>query len=163
MDISTRWWLRRCLKFQASKTSRQTIRSPILSLPLPNGPGILVSVDYFEPLPITTRGNVYILLFTDRFSRRADMYATTETEFTASGAFGMLIDRYTLLWECPGTLVSEDGLPLCSQLSCALYERLGNNKITTGSYHPCTNSGVERLNHTMALMIDMVVNELQYS
>ena len=64
VDISTRWWLRRCLKFQASKTSRQTIRSPILSLPLPNGPGILVSVDYFEPLPITTRGNVYILLFT---------------------------------------------------------------------------------------------------
>ena len=94
MDISTRWWLRRCLKCQARKTSRQTIRWPILSIPLSNGPGIVVSVDYFGPLPITPRGNVYILLFNDHFSRRADMYATTEAEFTASGTANILVDRY---------------------------------------------------------------------
>ena len=89
IDISTRWWLRRCCKCQARKTSRQTISWPIISPPLPNGPGILVSVHYFGPLPITPRGNVYILIFTDRFSRRADMYATTEAEFTASGTVDM--------------------------------------------------------------------------
>ena len=33
------------VKFQARKTSRQTIRWPTLSLPLPNGPGITVRVD----------------------------------------------------------------------------------------------------------------------
>ena len=37
----------------------QTIRWPTLSLPLPNGPGILVNVDYFGPLPLTPRGNAY--------------------------------------------------------------------------------------------------------
>ena len=30
-------------------------------------------MDYFGPLPVTPRGNTYILLYTDRFSRRADM------------------------------------------------------------------------------------------
>ena len=94
MDISIRWWFRPCLTCQARKTSRQTIRWPIISPPVPNGPGILVSVDYVGPLPITPRANVYVLLFTDRFSRRADMYATTEAEFTASGTANILVDRY---------------------------------------------------------------------
>ena len=35
---------------------------------LPEGSGIAVSVDYFDPLPVTPRGNAYILLFTDRFN-----------------------------------------------------------------------------------------------
>ena len=35
------------------------------------------------------------------------------------------------------------------------------NKISTSSYHPCTNGGIERVNHTMALVLVMVGNELQ--
>ena len=61
------------------------IRWPIISLPLPDGPGAAVSVDYFGPLPVTPRGNAYILLFTDRFSHRADMFPVTAAEFTAEG------------------------------------------------------------------------------
>ena len=70
MSICTRWWLRHCLKCQARKTSRLTVRWPVISMPLPEGPGIAV----------TPRGNTYILLFTDRFSRRAGMYAVTAAE-----------------------------------------------------------------------------------
>ena len=53
MEACTKWWVRRCLKCQARKTSRQTIRWPTLSTPLPNSPGMSVSVDYFGPLLIT--------------------------------------------------------------------------------------------------------------
>ena len=166
MGISTRWWLRRwwlrrCLKCQARKTSRQTIRWPTLSFSLPNGPGILVSVDYFGSLPIAPRGNACILLFTDRFSRRADMYATTDADFTASGTADILVDRFIPLWGCPVTLLSDNGLQFCSKLSRALYDRLGINKIATNSYHPCTTSGVARVNHTMALMLATVGDEEQ--
>ena len=65
----TRWWLRNCWKCQARKTSRQTVRWPTITLSLPEGPSIAVSIDYFGLLPVTPRGNTYILLFTDRFSR----------------------------------------------------------------------------------------------
>ena len=115
-DISTRWWLRRCLQCKARKTSRQTIRWPTLSLPLPHGPGILVSVDYVGSLPTTPRGNSYILLFTDRFSRRADVYATSEAEFTASGTADILVDRYIFLWGCPVSILSDNGLQICSKI-----------------------------------------------
>ena len=34
-------------------------------------------------------------------------------------------------------------------------------KLATSSYHPNGNDGVERVNHTMAQMLGMVVNERQ--
>ena len=87
--------------------------------------------------------------------------ATTEAEFTASGTADILVDRCFPLWGCRVSLLSDNDLQLCSKLSRALYERLDINKIATSSYHPCTNGGVERVNHTMALMLAMVGDEEQ--
>ena len=63
-------------------------------MPLPSGPGIAISVDYFAPLPVTPKGNSYILIFTDRFSRRAGMYAVSAAEFTAEGTADILVNTY---------------------------------------------------------------------
>ena len=66
-------------------------------MPLPESPGVAVSVDCFGPLPVTPRGNTYILLFTDRFSRRADMFPVTAAEFTAEGTANILVNQYSPL------------------------------------------------------------------
>ena len=73
MSICTPWCLRHCPKCQARKSSRLTVRWPVISMSLAEGRGIAVRVDYFAILPVTPRGNTYILPFTDRFTRRADM------------------------------------------------------------------------------------------
>ena len=39
MSISTPYWVRSCHKCQARKSSRHTVRWPIISIPLPSGPG----------------------------------------------------------------------------------------------------------------------------
>ena len=161
MNVCTLWWLRHCLKCRAQKTPRLTVRWPIISMPLPEGPGIAVSVDYFGPLPVTPRGNTYILLFTDRFSRRADMFPVTAAEFTAEGTANILVNQYIPLWGCPRTILSDNGLQFCSKLSQAVYQLLGVHKLATSSYHPNCNGGVERVNHTMAQTLAMVVNERQ--
>ena len=160
-EACTKWCVRRCLKCQARKASRQTVRWPILPIPLPNSPGIAVSVDYFGPLPKTARGNSYILLFTDRSSRRADMFAVTTAEFTAEGTANILVNRFIPLWGCPSTLLSDNGPQFCAQLATAVYKLLGIHKLTTSAYHPSGNGGVERVNHTMAQMLAMVCNEHQ--
>ena len=54
-------------------------------MPLPEGPGIAVSIDYFGPFPVTPRGSSYILLFTERFRRRADMYGITAAQIYSRG------------------------------------------------------------------------------
>ena len=163
MEACNKWWVRRCLKCKARKTSRQTIRWPTLSIPLPNSPGISVSIDYFGPLPITARGNSYILLFTDRFSRRPDMFAATAAEFTAEGTANVLVNRFIPLWGCPSNLLSDNGLEFCAHLATAVYKLLGIHKLTTSVYHPSGKSSVERVNHTMAQMLAMVCNNSDFS
>ena len=115
----------------------------------------------FAPLSVTPRGNTYILLFTDRFSRRDDMFPVTATEFTAEGSANILVNQYIPLWGCSRTILSDNGLQFCSKISQAAYQLLGVHKLATSSYHPNCNGGVERVNHTMAQMLVMVINERQ--
>ena len=136
MNVCTRWWLRHCLKCQARKTPRLTVRWPIISIPLPEGPGIAISVDYFGPLPVTSRGNTYILLITDRFSRRANVFTVTTAEFTAEGTVNILVNKYIPLWGCSRTILSNNGLQFFSKLPQAVYQLLGVRKLATSSYHP---------------------------
>lgn len=93
LDKSVRWWARAWLVCQARKTLRQTVRWPDLAISLPNAQVEVVGVDFFGSLPITSTGNSYILLFMDRFSRRADMFATTSAEFTAKGTATIFVNQ----------------------------------------------------------------------
>ena len=54
MNVCTRWWLRHCLKCQARKSPRLTVRWPIIPMPPSEGSGVAVSVDYFGPRPVTS-------------------------------------------------------------------------------------------------------------
>ena len=161
MEACTKWWVRRCLKCQVRKTSRQTVRWPVLPIPLPNSPGVALSVDYFGPLPMTARGNLYILFFTDRFSRRADMFAVTTAELTAEGTASILVNHFIPLWRFPSTLLSDNGPQFCALLATVVYKLLGIHKLTMSAYHPSGNGGVELVNHTMEQMLAMVCNEHQ--
>ena len=90
------------------------------------------------------------------------MYAGTAAEFTAEGTTDILINMYITLWGCPATLLSDNEFQFCSKLSQAVYGRLKVRKIATRSFHPNGNGGTERVNHTMAQMLSMVVNEQQH-
>ena len=152
MEACTKWWVCRCLKCQARRTSRQTVCWPVLPIPLPNSLGVAVSVDYIKPLPTTARGNSYILLFTGRLSRCADMFAVTTAEFTADGTAN-------IMWGCPSTLLSDNGPQFCARLATAVY--YGIHRLTTSAYHPSGNGGVKRVNDTMAQMLAIFSNEHQ--
>ena len=149
INMCTRWRLHHCLNCQTRRTPRLIVRCPIIAMPLPEGPGVSVIVDYVGPIPVTPRGNTYISLFTDRFSRRADMFPATAAEFTAEGAANVLVNQYIPLWGCR-TLFSDNGLQICSKLSQAVYQLLGVHKLATSSYYLNRNGGVERVNRTMA-------------
>ena len=161
MEQCVRWWIRRCFMCQARKSPRTCVRWPVVTIPLPDGPGEAISLDYFGPLPTTSDGNKHILLITDRFSRRASMYAVCAAKFTARGTADILVNDYIPKWGCPKSLLTDNGRQFCSELSSALCRLLGIRKLTTSAYHAMGNGGTERVNHTMAQMLSMVVNERQ--
>ena len=98
------------LEVPSAETPRLTVRWPIITMPLPKGPGVAVSVDYFGLLPVTPGSNIYILLLTDRFSSWTDMFPVTAAEFTAEGTTNILVNQYIPLWGCPRTILSDNGL-----------------------------------------------------
>ena len=134
-----------CLKCQARKTPRLTVRWPIISMPLRECPDVAISVDYFGPLSVTSRGNTFIVVITDRFSRRADMFPFTAAEFTAEGTSNILVNKLISLWGCPRTIPSDNGVQFCSKLSQAIYQLVGVRKLATSSYHPNGNGGVGKV------------------
>ena len=89
------------------------------------------------------------------------MFPVTAAEFTAEGTANILVNQCIPLWGCPRTVFSDNGLQFCSKLSEAVYQLLGVRKLATSSYHPDCNGDIERVNHTMAQMLAMVVNERQ--
>ena len=125
MNVCDRWWLRHCLKCHARKTPRLMVRWPISSMPFPERPGVAISVDYFGLVLVTPRSNTYMLLITDRFSCRADMFPVPAAEFTAEGTANILVNKYIPSWGCPRTILLDNGLRFCSKLSQALYQLLG--------------------------------------
>ncbi|CAB1111484.1 unnamed protein product [Ectocarpus sp. CCAP 1310/34] len=94
------------------------------------------------------------------FCRRADMYATIKADLTAKGAASIFDNHYMALWGCLVTLLSDNGMQLRSKLSMTIYE-LKTKNVTISSDHPQTNGGAERVDHTMAQMLAVVVNERQ--
>ena len=143
-------------KMPSTENPRPTIRWPIISMPLPEDPGIAGSVDYYGPLPVTQRGNTYILVFTDRFSRQTDMHPVTAAEFTMEGTINILVNQYIRLWGCPRTILSDHELQFFCKLS-----QLNTSRVGCGYYHLNWNGCVERVNHTMGQFLAMIVNERQ--
>ena len=89
------------------------------------------------------------------------MYAGSAAEFTAEGTADILVNKYMPLWGCPASLLSNNGLQVGSKLSLAVYKLLGVQKITTSAGHLNGNGGVACVNHTIAQVLAMVVNERQ--
>lgn len=80
-----------------------------VGLPRHDSPGEALSLDDSGPLPVTRSPKKYILLVTDRFSRRAAMYVITIAQLTAVGTTDTLVKDSISNWDCPKSLVFDHG------------------------------------------------------
>ena len=69
----------------------------------------------------------------------------------------ILVCKYIPLWGCSRTILSDNGLQSSSKLSQAVYQLLRGGKLAPSSYHPKGYVGDERVNHTMAQILAMIV------
>ena len=158
---SVKWWIRRCYACQARKKTRDTVRWPLVSLPLPSGPGQMVAFDLLGPLPRTNQGNEHVLLVVDLFSRHAEGYVLSADEKTTQGCAAKLVHDYIPRWGCPHTFLSDRGPEFVSTVCREIFRMLGAVKRFTSSAHAQTNGMVERLNHTLCQMLSHLIADNQ--
>ena len=108
-------------------------------------------------LPLTPRGNRYVLVFTEYNSRYAEAFALQNTQATTIAR--VLVDEICFRYGAPQQLLSDLGANLISQVVAETCQIMGIERLFTSPYRPQTDGLVERLNSTICKNLAMYVNE----
>lgn len=140
-------FIKNCPKCQKNKTGPQT-RMPMIITDTPERPFDKVYLDIVGPLPITNKGNKYILTFEDDLTRFMDCYALPDCEAStvAKVFYEEIITRYRI----PKVLLTDQGSNFMSELFKRVCKFLRINKINTSAYHPQSNGSLERAHRPLA-------------
>jgi len=111
----------------------------------------VVSLDDVGPLPVTDKGNKYLLTFIDHFTRfcAATPIARQDTETIAREFVTKIITQFGV----PKKILTDRGASFTSVLTKETCKLLKIQKLQTSSYHPQANGVCERINK---LLIDML-------
>jgi transposase InsO family protein len=106
-----------------------------------------VHLDFLGPLPSTARGNEYVLMMVDQFTKWVECIPlpSLTAEVTAIAAVNEFFTRFG----CPLQLHTDQGSNFESKLFKAVCELLQIHKTRTTSYRPSANGQVERYNRTL--------------
>lgn len=139
-----------CEACQVSKHARQKPRAPLRSYTA-GSPMEKVHLDILGPLPKSHKGNSYVLLMVDQFSKWVEAVALPDQ--TAETVAKAAVDNFFSRFGCPREICTDQGSNFTSHLFRALCQRLEIDKKRTTPYHPSANGQVERMNRNVLQMI----------
>ena len=147
-----------CDTCQKNKTSRR--RHPVPLTPLPVGSTFeRLHIDILCSLPKPKEGYQYILLIVDSFSKWTEAFPLKTQEATEIA--DILTKEIICRYGAPRILVSDRGRNFMSKLISAICEFFNITRHHTSSYHPQTNSTVERMNSTLAQTLRTYIDKDQ--
>jgi len=152
----TREFVLECDNCQKSKI-RSTARAPLQPLK-PTRPLELVTTDLTGPLPKSKRGNKYILVICDHFTKWVQLHALRT--HTADKVAKCLLS-YCTTFGIPDKLLTDQGTDFESMLIAELMDLFDTKKLRTSPYHPETDGLTERFNQTLKIMLTNFVNDAQ--
>jgi Integrase zinc binding domain/Integrase core domain len=106
-----------------------------------------IGIDIVGPLPITSKGNKYIIVATDYFTKWPEAEAVSHAtgQRVADFIYQTIICRHG----CPKYLLSDRGTHFRNEVVDALLEKFQVRHLYSTPYHPQTNGLVERFNRTL--------------
>ena len=110
----------------------------------------ILGVDIME-LPITTRGNRYVIVFQDLFTKWPVVVPVPDQK--AVRIAQILVEEIIPAFGVPEALLSDRGTNLLSFLMKDVCKMLGIDKLNTTANHPQCNGAVERFNRTLKTML----------
>jgi hypothetical protein len=141
MDKDIKEHIDQCEPCQTTTDKGKPTNGPITGLTIASGPSQRINADLFGPLQNSERGNMYILVITDAFTKLTQLTPLNGKDATTVTK-AMMDNMYT--FGVPHT-VDTDQRPEClSQMQNILFDSLNiDRKVTTG-YHPRCNGAAEQ-------------------
>ena len=151
-------WVQTCQVCASIKKPCKTPCAPLGTMPV-GAPMDRLATDLLGPLPLTPRGNRYILLVTDHFSKWVEIMAVPNqtAEICAEKILNEVIGRYG----CPLTIHSDQGRCYESAIFTELCEMLDIKKTRTSPRNPKCNGQSELFNRTLLSMIKAFLKDEQ--
>jgi len=114
-----------------------------------------MSVDVMGPLPVTSTGKRYVVVFMEYLSRWPEAFAVEKAD---AATIARLITREIVpRFGAPQVLLSDRGSIFLSQLITTLTSTIGTYQDSTTPYHPQANGLVERMNGTIGRLLRRVL------
>ncbi|KAL6473492.1 hypothetical protein MHYP_G00170530 [Metynnis hypsauchen] len=145
MSRDIREWCKRCAPCDARRCPIPHQRAPMKTI-VATAPFQKVAADILE-LPISSRGNRYVLVVQDYFSKYVNLYAVPDQRSTTVAK--CLFENYIREHGIPEILHTDQGRQFESDLIRHLCKLLGVQKTRTSPYHPQGDGMVERFNRTL--------------
>lgn len=138
-------YIHSCNSCQLNKRDTYARPHPLTSIPVV-GRFERWHMDFLK-LHKITQGNKYVLLVVDSFTKWVEAFPMRTQEATEVAR--CLIENIFTRFGCPNSLVSDRGKSIMNNLVSSLCDIFDIRHFLTSSYHPQTNSQVERTNSTL--------------
>ena len=123
---------------------QQNKQAPLEFYPTVLEPWEMVSMDFLGPLPVTDRGNQYLLVFIDYLSRYVELVPTVSR--SAIHVAEALRHRVITRHSAPKVLISDNAKEFTGDVLKKICEFYEISKVATVPYKPSSNGLVERNN-----------------
>lgn len=160
MKADVQKYCEHCDKCAARKPSRASNKAP-LGRNLVGGPMEKVSMDILGPLITSERGNKYVLVMSDEFTKWVEAFAIPNQE--TSTIVNVFVDQFVCRFGVPLQVHTDQGRNFESALFKQMCDLFHIYKTHTTSFRPQANGHVERFNRTLLNMLSVFCNKNQRS
>ena len=135
---------------QSIKRPTKTPKACLGEMPV-GGPLDRLLIDILGPLPLSKKGNRYIMVSIDQFTKWVEILALPDQK--AHTCADALLNEVIARYGCPLTIHTDQGRNFESKLFIEVCVMLEICKTRTTAGHPQCNGLVECMNHTLICMI----------
>lgn len=143
-------YIKGCDTCAADKKPQKKPRAPLGHLAA-GAPWDTLAIDYMGPFPETPRGNRYIMVLTDHFTKYVEIIAVPNQH--AEECANKIVNDFVARWGAPLTIHSDQGPTFESKVFKKMCQILGVRKTRSSPRNPKGNGQTERFNRTLLRMI----------
>jgi len=99
--------IRNCIQFQKSKRPIRQPQGLLKEIEVPEIPHQFVAIDHAGPLPVTDRGNKYIIVYIDMLTKHVTAKATNDQTAKITATF--LMEDYVTKFGPPSKIFADRG------------------------------------------------------
>ncbi|UYV70790.1 K02A2.6-like [Cordylochernes scorpioides] len=151
-------WVRQCTECASRKGPKTRSRARLKTYNV-GAPVERIAIDIMGPLPRSDKGNRYILVATDYFTKWPEAFPLADQE--AETVAETLISQFFSRFGVPMQIHTDQGRNFESRLFAQMCKLLGSHKTRTTPLHPQSDGMVERFNRTLASQLSLFVAQNQ--